>query len=74
MSVKLNPETNIIEDIHLVFGGMAPRTLPASETEKKLVGMKWGETATLEQGMQSLGEEMKLEVNKTKKQTNKQKN
>ena len=62
MSVKLHPETNVVEDIKLVFGGMGPRTLSATETEKKLVGKRWGDEDTLEQGIQGLGEEMKLEV------------
>lgn len=38
MSVTFTPGTNIVEDLKLSYGGMAPTTVMAVQTVKKLVG------------------------------------
>lgn len=37
-NVEFKPGTDIIQDISLAFGGMAPITVVAVKTKKKLIG------------------------------------
>ncbi|XP_019624369.1 PREDICTED: xanthine dehydrogenase/oxidase-like [Branchiostoma belcheri] len=39
--VRFEEETNVIQDIALSFGGMAPTTVMARNTANRLVGLKW---------------------------------
>ena len=53
-------EQGHISDISLSYGGMAPKTILASETMKKLSGKKWHSSATLDAAMVSLAQELDL--------------
>jgi len=43
MRVKIKPETNIVEELSLSFGGMAPTTVMAPSTAQGLVGKVWND-------------------------------
>ncbi|XP_055644800.1 xanthine dehydrogenase isoform X2 [Toxorhynchites rutilus septentrionalis] len=40
-NVLFKPNTDIIEEIHLAFGGMAPTTVLATKTASALIGKRW---------------------------------
>uniref|UniRef100_A0A182PWW4 xanthine dehydrogenase n=1 Tax=Anopheles epiroticus TaxID=199890 RepID=A0A182PWW4_9DIPT len=40
-NVRFRPGTDIVEEIHLAFGGMAPTTVLAKKTASALVGERW---------------------------------
>lgn len=41
INVFFNPGTDVIQQIHLSFGGMAPTTVLAPKTSQAVLGMKW---------------------------------
>ncbi|KAK6189693.1 hypothetical protein SNE40_001693 [Patella caerulea] len=41
MRVVFEPESDVIKELHLSYGGMAPTTVMAKNTMQKLVGRKW---------------------------------
>ncbi|EEP80262.1 xanthine dehydrogenase [Uncinocarpus reesii 1704] len=47
-------------DIPMVYGGMAPLTMPARKAEAFLIGKKWNDPATLEGAMDSLEKDFNL--------------
>ena len=53
-------EDCIVQSIDLVFGGMAPTTVAARKTMRKLIGKKWDHPETLEEGINSLEEDFDL--------------
>ena len=57
--VRLDDE-GLVSDISLSYGGMAPRTVLATGTTKKLMGKKWQSSATLDTAIISLAEEFDL--------------
>ncbi|KAF2199175.1 xanthine dehydrogenase/oxidase [Delitschia confertaspora ATCC 74209] len=59
LRVKLNDEY-IVEDSSLVYGGMAPTTIPAKKAQAYLEGKKWTDLATLEGVMSALEEDFDL--------------
>uniref|UniRef100_A0AAG5CVM4 Xanthine dehydrogenase n=1 Tax=Anopheles atroparvus TaxID=41427 RepID=A0AAG5CVM4_ANOAO len=40
-NVRFRPGTDVVEDLHLAFGGMAPTTVLAKNTAKALLGKRW---------------------------------
>ncbi|KAF7207112.1 xanthine dehydrogenase/oxidase [Nothobranchius furzeri] len=60
MSVTFAPGTEVVEDIRLSYGGMAPTTVLAKKTANKLLGRQWGEEL-LQEACLSLAEEMTLD-------------
>ncbi|XP_063040378.1 xanthine dehydrogenase/oxidase [Engraulis encrasicolus] len=59
MSVSFQEGSNVVKDLRLSYGGMAPTTVLASKTTKKLLGRPWNESL-LEDACASLAEEMTL--------------
>lgn len=57
--VRLNDQ-GLVEDISLVFGGMAPMTVEAVKTMKYLHGKKWYNPKTLDEAMSNLGADFDL--------------
>uniref|UniRef100_A0A8C8A1D0 xanthine dehydrogenase n=1 Tax=Oryzias sinensis TaxID=183150 RepID=A0A8C8A1D0_9TELE len=57
MSVTFHPGTDVVDDLKLSFGGMAPTTVLAKKTASRL---KWGEEL-LQEACSSLAEEMNLD-------------
>ncbi|XP_047433058.1 xanthine dehydrogenase/oxidase [Mugil cephalus] len=60
MSVTFSPQTNVVEELMLSYGGMAASTQLATETAKRLRGRSWGEEL-LQDACSSLAEEMTLD-------------
>ncbi|XP_037552441.1 xanthine dehydrogenase/oxidase isoform X2 [Nematolebias whitei] len=60
MSVTFTPGTDVVEDLRLSYGGMAPTTMLAKKTANKLLGRQWGEEL-LQEACSSLAEEMTLD-------------
>ncbi|XP_049426562.1 xanthine dehydrogenase/oxidase [Epinephelus fuscoguttatus] len=60
MSVTFSPETDIVKDLRLSYGGMAPVTVLAKQTANRLLGRRWGEEL-LQEACSSLAEEMTLD-------------
>uniref|UniRef100_A0A3Q3BJF7 xanthine dehydrogenase n=1 Tax=Kryptolebias marmoratus TaxID=37003 RepID=A0A3Q3BJF7_KRYMA len=60
MSVTFTPGTDVVEDLKLSYGGMAPITVLAKKTANKLLGRRWGEEL-LQEACSSLAEEMTLD-------------
>ncbi|XP_049922243.1 xanthine dehydrogenase/oxidase [Epinephelus moara] len=60
MSVTFTPETDIVKDLRLSYGGMAPVTVLATQTANRLLGRRWGEEL-LQEACSSLAEEMTLD-------------
>ncbi|XP_041821919.1 xanthine dehydrogenase/oxidase isoform X2 [Chelmon rostratus] len=60
MSVTFTPQTDIVEDLRLSYGGMAPTTVLAKKTASRLLGRRWGEEL-LQVACSSLAEEMTLD-------------
>ena len=54
--------SGVVKEANLVYGGMAPRTISATEAETGLVGMQWDKDALLTT-MSTLGTSMKLPEN-----------
>ncbi|KAF3933300.1 hypothetical protein ABW19_dt0200309 [Dactylella cylindrospora] len=59
LRVKVGEE-NVIEDISLVYGGMAPTTVAARKTMEYLEGKTWGDPEVLEEAMNSLEQDFNL--------------
>ncbi|KAJ8040670.1 Xanthine dehydrogenase/oxidase [Holothuria leucospilota] len=59
MRVRFQPLTSQVEEIHLVFGGMAPTTVMAERTMQKLRNRDWDESL-LDDACTSLQEELTL--------------
>ena len=57
--VRLDEE-GLVSDISLSYGGMAPKTVLATETMQKLLGKKWHSSATLDAAIVSLAQELDL--------------
>ncbi|MEQ2191675.1 hypothetical protein XENOCAPTIV_001002 [Xenoophorus captivus] len=60
MSVIFYPGTDIVKDLRLSYGGMAPVTVLATKTANRLLGRQWGEQL-LQVACSSLAEEMSLD-------------
>ena len=54
-------EQDLVSDVSLAYGGMAPKTVEAAVTMKKLRDKRWQSSATLNGAMESLLEEFNLE-------------
>ncbi|PSN50798.1 Xanthine dehydrogenase/oxidase [Blattella germanica] len=59
-NVEFRANTNIVKDIDLAFGGMAPTTVLAVRTKAKATGKEWNEK-TLEEIYSSLIEDLPLD-------------
>ena len=53
-------ENNQVENVDLVYGGMAPTTIAAKEAVKSLQGKKWTDPKTLEETMNALEKDFDL--------------
>lgn len=53
-------EEHVVESVDLVYGGMAPITIPARKAEEYLEGKEWADPATLEGVMNALEEDFDL--------------
>jgi xanthine dehydrogenase/oxidase len=53
-------DKGLVSDISLSYGGMAPKTVLATESMKKLLGKKWHSSTTLDAAMVSLAHEFDL--------------
>ncbi|KAL0116975.1 hypothetical protein PUN28_010089 [Cardiocondyla obscurior] len=62
LNVYFVPDTNVIQETHLAFGGMAPTTILARQTCQKIIQRKWNESI-LEEIYDSLLEELPLADN-----------
>uniref|UniRef100_A0A0S7KNJ6 XDH n=1 Tax=Poeciliopsis prolifica TaxID=188132 RepID=A0A0S7KNJ6_9TELE len=60
MSAMFSPGTDIVKDLRLSYGGMAPVTVLAKKTANRLLGRQWGEEL-LQEACSSLAEEMSLD-------------
>ncbi|XP_038153656.1 xanthine dehydrogenase/oxidase [Cyprinodon tularosa] len=60
MSVTFSPGSDIVKDLRLSFGGMAPVTVLAKKTANRLLDRQWGEEL-LQDACCSLAEEMRLD-------------
>ena len=58
--VLFHPQSSRIEELALVFGGMAPTTVMATETMGKLVGRRWEEESLVEDVCRLLLEDLPL--------------
>jgi len=58
--VLFHPGTSKIRDIRLVFGGMAPTTVMAIKTSKRMIGRNWEEPSLIENVCQWLLEDLPL--------------
>ncbi|KAM4711210.1 xanthine dehydrogenase/oxidase [Anableps anableps] len=61
MSAIFSPGTDIVKDLKLSYGGMAPVTVLAKKTANRLLGRKWGKEL-LQEACSSLAEEMSLDA------------
>lgn len=59
INVEFEDKTNIIRNINLAFGGMAPVTIIATKTSKFLTGLKW-EESMVDKAFDYLVEELPL--------------
>lgn len=59
LRVKLD-NANIVQSVNLVYGGMAPTTMAASEAQSSLQGKIWTDLKTLEETMQALENDFDL--------------
>ncbi|KEF58499.1 xanthine dehydrogenase HxA [Exophiala aquamarina CBS 119918] len=50
-----------VEEVALAYGGMAPTSLLAAQTQRELHGLTWFDAQTLKRGLQSLRRELNLE-------------
>ncbi|CAI4229586.1 unnamed protein product [Auanema sp. JU1783] len=57
-NVKFVPNSDVIDDIRISFGGMAPTTVLALKTMELLKGVKWSEASEL--ALESLAQEFRL--------------
>ncbi|EGC48319.1 xanthine dehydrogenase [Histoplasma capsulatum var. duboisii H88] len=53
-------EQDIVKDVSLAYGGMAPITVLATQTIKYLMGKKWSAPETLDGALETLAEEFPL--------------
>ncbi|KAM9836215.1 xanthine dehydrogenase/oxidase [Aulostomus maculatus] len=60
MSVTFIPNTSVVEDLRLSYGGIAATTVLAKKTASKVLGRSWGEEL-LQEVCTSLAEEMTLD-------------
>ncbi|KAL6737361.1 hypothetical protein Aduo_011012 [Ancylostoma duodenale] len=58
-SAVVNPDTLIVEEIRMSYGGMAPTTKLALDTMKHLKGKKWNQSL-LDEGLDHIGKEFPL--------------
>lgn len=59
LRVTLN-DSNVVESCNLVYGGMAPITIPAKKAEQYLTGKSWTHKETLEGVMNALEQDFDL--------------
>lgn len=59
MYVKFSTGTNVIKNINMAFGGMAPTTVMARTTAQSLIGLQWNE-GMIELASKSLIEDLPL--------------
>ena len=59
LRVRLDKD-HVVEDVNLVYGGMAPLTVSAKNAVAFLAGKKWNDPATLEGTMSALEQDFKL--------------
>ncbi|EZA48988.1 Xanthine dehydrogenase [Ooceraea biroi] len=59
LNVYFAPDTSVVQEAHIAFGGMAPTTILARQACQKMIGRKWDKT-TLEEVYDSLLEELPL--------------
>ncbi|XP_076843941.1 xanthine dehydrogenase/oxidase isoform X2 [Brachyhypopomus gauderio] len=59
MNVVFLEGSNIVQDMHLSYGGMGPTTVLASATSRRLVGRQWDDTL-MQDACSFLAEEMTL--------------
>ncbi|PGG98646.1 xanthine dehydrogenase [Helicocarpus griseus UAMH5409] len=59
MRVSLS-NSNVVESANLVYGGMAPTTIPAKQAQASLIGKDWTDPATLEAVMDALENDFNL--------------
>lgn len=59
LRVSLN-NSNIVESVNLVYGGMAPTTVSAKEAQTYLKGKRWTDPKTLEETMSALENDFDL--------------
>ncbi|EFN79891.1 Xanthine dehydrogenase [Harpegnathos saltator] len=62
LNVSFVPNTSMIQEAHIAFGGMAPTTVLARQTCEKMIGRKWNKSI-LEKIYDSLLEELPLADN-----------
>ncbi|XP_027866259.1 xanthine dehydrogenase/oxidase isoform X1 [Xiphophorus couchianus] len=60
ISAIFSPGTDVVKDLRLSYGGMAPVTVLAKKTANRLLGRQWGEEL-LQEACSSLAEEMSLD-------------
>lgn len=53
-------DKGLVEQVALAYGGMAPTTISASNTQAALVGKKWTDQSTLDVALDSLHSELSL--------------
>lgn len=53
-------DSNVVMSANLVYGGMAPTTIPAKKAEEFIVGKNWTDPATVEGVMDALGQDFDL--------------
>ncbi|EZF26342.1 xanthine dehydrogenase [Trichophyton rubrum D6] len=53
-------DSNVVMSANLVYGGMAPTTIPAKKAEEFIVGKIWTDPATVEGVMDALGQDFDL--------------
>ncbi|KAI9843062.1 MAG: hypothetical protein M1838_002879 [Thelocarpon superellum] len=53
-------DAHIVEEVDLVYGGMAPTTVAAKQATEYLIGKNWTDPATLEGVMQALEQDFNL--------------
>ncbi|KAJ1916407.1 hypothetical protein H4219_003809 [Mycoemilia scoparia] len=61
MRILVNPETGIVDEANLAYGGMGPTTVQAKKTIEAMVGKKWGSRDIYEEVLQVCRDEMKLD-------------
>ncbi|KAK4101091.1 xanthine dehydrogenase [Parathielavia hyrcaniae] len=54
-------DDGVVEDVNIVYGGMAPTTVAAKQANAYLVGKKFAELETLEGAMNALGQDFDLQ-------------
>ncbi|KAF2203547.1 hypothetical protein GQ43DRAFT_478957 [Delitschia confertaspora ATCC 74209] len=60
--IRLDEKYDLVEDIRLIYGGMAQTTKEASKTRKSLLGKKWFGTESLEAGLSAICQDFDLQL------------